>query len=46
MIAFFIHPDPHEARFLAAYHNGNWIWIISAVLYLSYNFSLAMVVLT
>ncbi len=45
-IAFFVHPDPHEARVLAAYHNGNWNWIISAVLYVSYNFSLAMVVLT
>ena len=45
-IAFFVHPDLHDARALAAYHNENWNWMISAVLYVSYNFSLAMVVLT
>lgn len=43
---FFIHHDPHDARVLAAFHNENWNWLISAVLYVSYNFSLAMVVLT
>ncbi|MEQ8201088.1 MAG: hypothetical protein ABRQ24_06685 [Syntrophomonadaceae bacterium] len=44
--AFYINPGPHDARVLAAYHNENWNWLISAILYVSYNFSLAMVVLT
>lgn len=45
-VVLIVHPEPHNIGVLAAFHDRNWNWIISAVLYVSYNFSLAMVVLT
>lgn len=44
--AFCIDPRPYDATALAIYHDDEWIWMVSAILYVSYNFCLAMVILT
>lgn len=44
--AFFVDEKQPEVFALAFSSEGSWSWLISSILYVSYNFALAMVVLT
>ena len=44
--AFFIEANQPEVYALTFNEEGDWSWLISSILYVSYNFALAMVVLT
>jgi len=44
--AFFVDIKPEEVYAFSLNTEGDWTWILSSILYVAYNFALAMVVLT